>query len=282
VFALPREQIALFLRHLWATDGCVWPNSSDRGPKARIYYGTSSRQLAEDVQALLVRLEVRSSISSTRKHHYSPSYNVNVTGAADQLRFVNVVGGIGDRADKVTRVRDVLTQVVSAPNLDTIPSQVWEAVRSRMSESGVSHREMARLRGTTYGGTSHFKFSPSRTMLKSYAVHLEDRNLAEIADSDVFWDEVVSIEPDGSADVYDMTVPGTHNFIANGMVVHNSIEQDSDMVMFIYRDEVYNPDSDARGEAELIIAKHRNGPTGTVRLAFMNQYTKFASIAKGL
>ncbi|MGH2756319.1 MAG: replicative DNA helicase [Actinomycetota bacterium] len=60
-----------------------------------------------------------------------------------------------------------------------------------------------------------------------------------------------------------------------------SIEQDSDVVMFIYRDEVYNPDTEARGEAELIIAKHRNGPTGKVRLAFMNQYTKFASIAKG-
>jgi replicative DNA helicase len=59
-----------------------------------------------------------------------------------------------------------------------------------------------------------------------------------------------------------------------------SIEQDSDVVMFIYRDEVYNQDSEARGEAELIIAKHRNGPVGTVRLAFMNQYTKFASIAK--
>ena len=99
---------------------------------------------------------------------------------------------------------------------------------------------------------------------------------------DLFWDEVVSIEPDGIEDVYDMTVSGTHNFVANGIVTHNSIEQDADLVMFIYRDEVYNPDSDARGEAELIIAKHRNGPTGTVRLAFMNQYTKFASIAKGI
>ena len=60
-----------------------------------------------------------------------------------------------------------------------------------------------------------------------------------------------------------------------------SIEQDSDLVMFIYRDEVYNPETENRGEAELILAKHRNGPTGVVRLAFMNQYTKFASIAKG-
>jgi replicative DNA helicase len=59
-----------------------------------------------------------------------------------------------------------------------------------------------------------------------------------------------------------------------------AIEMDSDLVMFIYRDEVYNPDSESRGEAELIVAKHRNGPTGTIRLAFMNQYTKFASIAR--
>ncbi|MGH2747184.1 MAG: replicative DNA helicase [Actinomycetota bacterium] len=60
-----------------------------------------------------------------------------------------------------------------------------------------------------------------------------------------------------------------------------AIEQDSDLVMLLYRDEVYNPETSAKGEAELIVAKHRNGPTGKVRLAFMNQYTKFASIAKG-
>jgi replicative DNA helicase len=60
-----------------------------------------------------------------------------------------------------------------------------------------------------------------------------------------------------------------------------SIEQDSDLVMFLYRDEVYNQDTESRGEAELIVAKHRNGPTGKLRLAFMNQYTKFASLARG-
>lgn len=59
-----------------------------------------------------------------------------------------------------------------------------------------------------------------------------------------------------------------------------SIEQDADVVMFLYRDEVYNPDTQAKGEAELIIAKHRNGPTGTVRLAFMSHLTKFQSLAR--
>jgi replicative DNA helicase len=60
-----------------------------------------------------------------------------------------------------------------------------------------------------------------------------------------------------------------------------ALEQDADLVMFLYRDELYNSDSERRGEAELIIAKHRNGPTGKLTLAFMSQYTKFASIAKG-
>jgi replicative DNA helicase len=59
-----------------------------------------------------------------------------------------------------------------------------------------------------------------------------------------------------------------------------AIEQDADMVMFLYRDEYYNPDSDDKGIAEVIVGKHRNGPTGKVQLAWLEQYTKFASLAR--
>src|ERR687885_1979332 len=58
-----------------------------------------------------------------------------------------------------------------------------------------------------------------------------------------------------------------------------AIEQDADLVMFLYRDEYYNTDSDDKGIAEVIIGKHRNGPTGKVQLAWLEQYTKFASLA---
>jgi len=57
------------------------------------------------------------------------------------------------------------------------------------------------------------------------------------------------------------------------------IEQDADLIVFIYRDEVYNPESNDKGTAEIIIAKQRNGPTGMVRLTFLGQYTRFENFA---
>lgn len=60
-----------------------------------------------------------------------------------------------------------------------------------------------------------------------------------------------------------------------------AIEQDADMVMFIYRDDYYNKDSDMKGVAEIIIAKQRNGPIGTVNLVWLPDYTKFMNLEQG-
>jgi replicative DNA helicase len=60
-----------------------------------------------------------------------------------------------------------------------------------------------------------------------------------------------------------------------------SIEQDSDVVMFIFREEIYDPKPENAGQSEIIVAKHRSGPTGVVQLAFLPQYTRFANMARG-
>jgi replicative DNA helicase len=100
----------------------------------------------------------------------------------------------------------------------------------------------------------------------------------ELAQSDVYWDEINSIESDGEAEVYDLTVDELHNFVAGDIIVHNSIEQDSDIVMFIYRDDLYNQESERKNIADIIIAKHRNGPVGEISLYFQASQTRFRDL----
>ncbi|MBX3061898.1 MAG: replicative DNA helicase [Anaerolineae bacterium] len=94
------------------------------------------------------------------------------------------------------------------------------------------------------------------------------------------WRAVRSIDPAGTTDVYDLTVPEYSNFLAHQFVVHNSIEQDADIVMFIYRDELYNQATETPNQAEILVSKHRNGPTGVINLFFQKELTQFRNMNK--
>ncbi|MGH7756597.1 MAG: DnaB-like helicase C-terminal domain-containing protein, partial [Vulcanimicrobiaceae bacterium] len=118
----------------------------------------------------------------------------------------------------------------------------------------------------------------SRATAMMLADRLDDVLLEVLATSDVLWDPVVAIEPQGFESVYDLTVGELHNFCVDDMVTHNSgaIEQEADLVAFLYRDAYYNPESAPEPDlTEFIIAKQRNGPTGMVRLRFLKEYTLF-------
>ncbi len=128
---------------------------------------------------------------------------------------------------------------------------------------------------------SHFKFAPGRATLSDYTASLGSPSLKTWSESVLFWDRVVAVEPAGVEEVFDLTVPGTANWLADGIVTHNSgaIEQDADMILLIYREEVYDKNTTKRGIAEIDLAKHRNGETGTFMLTFQGQYSRFSNYA---
>jgi replicative DNA helicase len=165
---------------------------------------------------------------------------------------------------------------------DSVPRELWTYIRKSLPHHGLSLADLEERLGVEDFVEGFYANPLTRAQLSELVAVLPDPLLADLASSDVRWDTIVSITELGDEPVFDATVPGTHNFVADGIVVHNSIEQDADVVMFIYRDEVYNADSPDRGTAEILVSKHRNGPTGMVRLAFLDHYTKFANMAKGV
>jgi len=168
------------------------------------------------------------------------------------------------------------------PADDTIPRELWSYIRKVLPQHGLSVGDLEARLGIDDFVETFYANELTRAQLEQIVEVVPDRMLTDLARSDVRWDTIVSVTELGDEPVFDATVHGTHNFVADGLVIHNSIEQDADVVMFIYRDEVYNPDSPDRGTAEIIVAKHRNGPTGMVRLAFLDHYTKFANMARGV
>jgi replicative DNA helicase len=273
VFRLGNEQIKLFLRHLWATDGTISTRKPGQRGSHSIHFCSCSRVLTDDVAALLLRLGIVARIQTVTSGYKNPVYMVWIRGVEAQTLFLNTVGAFGPRV----RAAEVLTAALvgkkANPNVDTLPEEVLYRVGFLMQQKGISRSHAAAV--------LRYPSCPSRALVSKYAELLEDEYLRSASSSDIFWDRIVKIDFLGEEDVYDLTVPETACWLADGIVSHNSgaIEQDADLILLIYREEVYDPNTTRKGIADIIIAKQRNGPTGEVQLTFLGQYTKFENYA---
>ncbi|MHC5595380.1 MAG: replicative DNA helicase [Nostoc sp.] len=280
LFSQPQESIGCFLRHLWSTDGCI---KLLTGKKLRpiAYYATSSQRLAFDIQTLLLRLGINATLRTVPQVGKGRNqYHVIITGKPDLQLFIIHVGAVGEY--KLNSLQDIfqhLENSIHNPNRDIIPKDLWKIeVVPAMQAIGFTTRILQASIGVSYCGSTLYKVNLSREEALKVGNVVQSSKLVTLAKSDVYWDEIVSIEYSGEEEVFDLTVPGLHNFVANNIIVHNSIEQDADLVIMLYRDEYYSPDTPDRGIAEVIIAKHRNGPTGTAKLLFNPQFTKFQNL----
>ncbi|MBA3468436.1 MAG: replicative DNA helicase [Herpetosiphonaceae bacterium] len=280
VFRQSNEAIACFLRHLWATDGCIWVSTSGKVNVPKVYYATSSVELARNVQSLLLRLSINVTIFTTPQPGKGRDiYQVAVSGRTDMLRFISVIGAVGQRKQQsLAALEHYFVERTEKTGRDVIPREVWPTtILPRMQLVGMKVSQLAQELGyASQGGLTTQNLSRQRAM--KIANIIDCATLTAMAQSDIYWDSIATITPAGEEPVYDLTVDGLHNFVANDLTLHNSIEQDADIVMFIYREELYDPDTDKKGIAEIHLAKHRNGPTGIVPLRFFKSTTRFANL----
>jgi replicative DNA helicase len=202
-----------------------------------------------------------------------------LVGAKPRVLALSRVGGIVEAvSDKVWRVgrRPVFrVTLASGRAIKTtarhrlLSGDGWE----RVEDLAVGDR-LAAARWVPNGGTSQ---SRSTRSLAPAVLAFENPAMLMDAESDVSWDRIVAIEPAGEMDVFDLTVPEHESWLADGIVSHNSgaIEQDADVICFLYREEYYSEDTDKKGIAEVIVAKQRNGPIGNVELTFLKEFTRF-------
>jgi len=274
VFNSTEEDIALFLKHLWSTDGNIsWKCLKGRKPAGAIYYASSSELLARQVQHLLLRLGIQTTFSKRedKRGNYRKMFLVSVQGAPNQLKFLEKVGAVGGKGEIIPKLIIKLKEIDPNPNNDIIPKEVWELViKPNKEKLGLSWREFAVKMEMSYCGSSLFRNGISRERMERIHSFLKDKEIFDFATSDIYWDKIVSIKELGMEEVYDATMEGVHNFVANDIVVHNSIEQDADVVMFLYREDEENPEN-----VTLEIAKHRNGPTAAIKLRFVGSRISF-------
>ncbi len=223
VFELSNEQIGLLIARMWEGDGHI----NENGLSA--YYATSSERMVHQIQHLLLKLGI---VSRIRRVEFAYKegrigYQLFVTGKDNLRKFLSVVACYfisEERRCKLERM--IVYTTVSFGTKDVVPMKVQAIIRDEKQKRQVSWEQVAQASGVaerSFYSVSHvLKSGLTHEVVARVAEYFAANQLPAYADNDIYWDKIVSIEYVGEKPTYDLTIEGTHNFIANDILVHNS------------------------------------------------------------
>ena len=221
IFLLPKEQLKIFLSRLFSCDGTIYKKKTKNNITWEISYASASEVLIKQVQHLLLRFGIYGKIR-VKKTKYDKklfdSFELNVSQEGI-INFIEEIGFWGEKSEKEETALEETTFKKRNPNVDTIPKEIWELYKPN-NWAGI---------GRTIGYAppkamrERIRYSPSRQTLLQIAKADDNNSLKLLAESDIFWDEIIEMKLiEEETEVYDISVPELHNFIANDIIVHNS------------------------------------------------------------
>lgn len=222
IFQLPKVRLAAFLNRLFATDG--WATVLSSG-QVQLGFATVSKKLTQQVQHLLLRFGIIARLKARSvlyKGERRPVWQIDITDAISIRTFVTEIGICG-KEQSTNEVLVALEHKRYQTNRDLIPIAVWNQLSTAKTNAQESWQSVAIKAGIAGYSNIHVgKRAPTRERLLKLATALENPPLQDLAQSQVYWDAIVSIESVGCKQVYDLTIPDTHNFVANDICVHNT------------------------------------------------------------
>jgi deoxycytidine triphosphate deaminase len=214
IFTAPERSVQLFLQALFSGDGGLYRRESC----VFLEYYSKSRRLVEDVHHLLLRFGIFALIREKKTKIGTDAFSLLITDIEQIGRFFEYIGFVPGSSKQLRWENDIRPWILEQEtsrrtNFDTMPKEAWTMLGTAVRAAGTSLNRLGihpdRSQSTPYSA------------VRSAAEGTGDRDLALLADGPI-WDVVESIEPAGEEEVFDITVPGPHNFLANGIVVHNS------------------------------------------------------------
>ncbi|RMD71183.1 MAG: hypothetical protein D6819_02345, partial [Gammaproteobacteria bacterium] len=222
VFRYSPKTLALFLGRLWSTDGSI--------ENTRISYSSSSQGLIDDLSHLLLRMGI-STIHRSRSTSHRPNWEIIISDQKDVISFSEKIGPylVGQKRERLAKLAHEARQRTRTNSIYAVPAEVFSCIKEAKRQSGRSWTQAGKVVGLPGNRLSSGlnlrvpKRALSRQRVALLGKAFASQALASLAEAEVLWDPIVEITPVGEKPVYDLEVPPFANFVAQDIVVHNSM-----------------------------------------------------------